>query len=437
MKKGFTLVELLATITILGIIALLLVPTVTNVLSSFRGDASENQKKSIVSAAKLWASDHRVDLPSTDGETVCVKVSELKQGYLEDDLKDPNTKQSISNNAGVQIKRVGKSFEYTYQDTCSGVTVSPKPTESSKPTNSPTPSEKPVSIQLALKNINVTSSSITLQATATVTNDTLKGYQFSSNGSTWTSVQTSGAKVFSGLAKNTKYELRVRAISKTNKQVEKSITVYTNSIGTPTYRVSDTSDHKKNVTIQYPSSKESTWVYEYSLDSGRSWNVVSGVSYSIKFEQSGTVIARVRDTGNSNNTVTASVLTVTVEVPQLQVICSMELASNFSSNDRCVTFNSWHTDWAYVYKDGTREFLTNATVEFFYPGVSTPVTYYNQNSSMTLPNFPSPYNSTCAGDGKQYKVRITAPNGKTGTVVYSWKLGDDGRYTLSSDLREY
>ena len=36
MKKGFTLVELLATITILGIIALLLVPTVIGTMNRFR-----------------------------------------------------------------------------------------------------------------------------------------------------------------------------------------------------------------------------------------------------------------------------------------------------------------------------------------------------------------------------------------------------------------
>ena len=118
MKKGFTLVELLATITILGIIALLLVPIVTSVLSSFRGDASLKQKDSIISAAKLWASDHRMKLPSVDGESICVEVSELKQGYLEEDLKNPDTKQSISNDAGVQIKRSGASFKYTYLSRC-------------------------------------------------------------------------------------------------------------------------------------------------------------------------------------------------------------------------------------------------------------------------------------------------------------------------------
>ncbi len=437
MKKGFTLVELLATITILGIIALLLVPTVTGTLSSFRQDSSENQKKSIVSAAKLWASDHRIDLPATDGETICVKVSELKQGYLEEDIKDPDTKQSISNNAGVQIKRVGKSYEYTYQDSCSGVSVSPDPSDSPTPSDSPKPSEKPISMQLALKEVGVTSSSVTVQASATVTNDTLKGYQFSSNGGTWTSLQTSGTKVFTGLKKNTNYEIKVRALSSSNQQIEKSITLHTSNIGTPTYQVTNTSDHKKNVTIQYPSGKESSWVYEYSLDSGRSWNTVDGVSHSMKFEQSGTVIARVRDTGNNNNTVTASVLTVTVEVPKLQVISSVEMVSGSSTTNSCLTFNNWHISWLFVYSDNSIERFPSATVEIFYPNETTPITYYNQNSSLTVPNIPSPHNSTCVGDGKKYKIRVIAPNGKTGTAIYNWTQASNGKYDWLRDSYEY
>lgn len=455
MKKGFTLVELLATITILGIIALLLVPTVTETLSSFRQDSSESQKKTIVSAAKLWASDHRIDLPSTEGDSVCVKVSELKQGYLEEDLKDPDTKQAISNDSGVQIKRVGKSYEYTYQDRCSGTIVSPSPTDNPNPTDSPdptnspdptdspipsetpTPSEKPISIQLTLTEAGVTSSSITVKAAAKVTNDTLKGYQFSSNGGTWTSLQTSGTKIFTSLKRDTKYVIKVRAISSKNKQTEKSITVYTNNIGTPTYQVSNTSDHKKNVTIHYPSGKEASWVYEYSLNNGSSWKTVDGISTSIKFEQSGTVIARVRDTGNNNNTVTASVLTVTVEVPQLQVISSVNMISGSSNTNPCLTFENWKISWYYKYSDNSSIKPSNVTVEVFYPNATTPLTYKNQSAQLIIPTVPSPHNSTCAGDGKKYKIRVTDPNGKTGTVIYSWKQASSGKYEWSRDWYEY
>ncbi len=118
MKKGFTLVELLATITILGIIALLLIPTVTGVISSFKSDASEEQKKTIIAAAKLWISDNRLKAPTTEGVELCVQISALKKGYLDDDLRDPKTKQKIPDTAGVKIRMKKKALVYTYVSSC-------------------------------------------------------------------------------------------------------------------------------------------------------------------------------------------------------------------------------------------------------------------------------------------------------------------------------
>ena len=118
MKKGFTLVELLATITILGIIALLLIPTVTGVISSFKSDASEDQKKTIISAAKLWISDNRLKAPTTEGTVFCVQIAELKKGYLDDDLRDPKTKQKIPDTAGVRVTMKNNTLVYTYVGSC-------------------------------------------------------------------------------------------------------------------------------------------------------------------------------------------------------------------------------------------------------------------------------------------------------------------------------
>ncbi|MBS7020428.1 MAG: type II secretion system protein [Firmicutes bacterium] len=114
MKKGFTLVELLATITILGIIALLIVPTVTNVINEFKSDAQKNQEETIVSAAKSWATDNRLQLPEVGETPLCVTVSTLKKGYLDKDLKDPKTQEPIKDNACVEIKKVKKNYTYTY-----------------------------------------------------------------------------------------------------------------------------------------------------------------------------------------------------------------------------------------------------------------------------------------------------------------------------------
>ena len=45
--KGFTLVEILAVITIIGILALITIPTVDSIIKSSKNDAYEVQKSAI------------------------------------------------------------------------------------------------------------------------------------------------------------------------------------------------------------------------------------------------------------------------------------------------------------------------------------------------------------------------------------------------------
>ena len=303
MKKGFTLVELLATITILGIIALLLVPTVVGTINGFREDAAEDQEKSIIAAAKLWVSDHRLQLPVVDDHSICVTIEELKKGYLEGDLRDPKTKKLISNQAGVEITKTGKTFTYQYTSSCSGSSTS----------------EDEGRIQLELSSKNPTSSSFTVVAKATVQNDTIKGYRFSLNDGSWSPIQTSSTKVFTGLMRNKDYTVNVRAVATSGEVTEKSIVVKTSDIRVPTYQVKNNTDGTKTVTITYDDKKASNFIYEYSTNGGSSWSVVTGTNISLTFETDTTLVARVRDTGNENNTVTASALTLTDFITTYQV----------------------------------------------------------------------------------------------------------------------
>lgn len=61
-RKGFTLVEMLAVVIILGILATIMVPTITAVIEKNKEDNLDNLKKSIISAAKVYISDHRYDI---------------------------------------------------------------------------------------------------------------------------------------------------------------------------------------------------------------------------------------------------------------------------------------------------------------------------------------------------------------------------------------
>ena len=69
MKKGFTLVELLGVIVILGIIATLTVPLIQRTIIEKNEEAYNLQIKSFEDAAKNWANDHIYELTC---ENTCV-----------------------------------------------------------------------------------------------------------------------------------------------------------------------------------------------------------------------------------------------------------------------------------------------------------------------------------------------------------------------------
>lgn len=109
-KRGFTLVELLGVISVLGIIALLIIPSVEKTISNNKKKGLENQKNTIISGAKNWITDHR---EIVTGNEVIVSVGDLKQqGYIEFDIKNPITNKCISNNTEVLITIDGKKYSY-------------------------------------------------------------------------------------------------------------------------------------------------------------------------------------------------------------------------------------------------------------------------------------------------------------------------------------
>ena len=160
----------------------------------------------------------------------------------------------------------------------------------------------------------VTSSSITVNVRATQDKMGIAGYQFRINNGAWSRQQTSSTYTFTGLDKNTTYTLQARVIGKNGMTRDSStLSVITNDIATPTYTMSENGDGTKTVKINYSGTKTSNLIYEYSRNNGSTWTTVSGNSVDVLFETEGSVIARVRDTGNADNTVTASAFTVTFE----------------------------------------------------------------------------------------------------------------------------
>ena len=115
MKKGFTLVEVLAVIVILGILAVIIAPTVQKGLKSNYDDVFEIQKKNIIKAAKDWSLEHPESLPINNGDTLAISLGELKNGYLELNIKNPKNNKIWVDSSYVLV--TNENGNYTYKIT--------------------------------------------------------------------------------------------------------------------------------------------------------------------------------------------------------------------------------------------------------------------------------------------------------------------------------
>ena len=102
-KNGFTLVELLAVITILALIGLITSISVANMVKESKAELSDMQKKSIKLAAQSWGSDNIDELP-TGESCIFLTLKDLKDsGFLDSNILDPKNKKAISDDIKIKI----------------------------------------------------------------------------------------------------------------------------------------------------------------------------------------------------------------------------------------------------------------------------------------------------------------------------------------------
>ncbi len=119
-RKAFTLIELIAVIVILSLIALIVFPAINSVLKNSKEQAYEDQKAIVIKAAKQYCYEDRdCVLPEMiDGATGTIALDKLiSKGYLSDnEIKDPrNTKKNLT--GSVIVTYTSKQYVYSYSET--------------------------------------------------------------------------------------------------------------------------------------------------------------------------------------------------------------------------------------------------------------------------------------------------------------------------------
>ena len=112
-KKGFTLVEILAVIIILAVIALLVSPMIIGNINDSREKLYDTQIDNIKSAAR----NLMIDLEINNDETLIFTLEELKRaGYLEEDLQNPKTNKPFNNCLTIVVSKKNDLYNYEIVD---------------------------------------------------------------------------------------------------------------------------------------------------------------------------------------------------------------------------------------------------------------------------------------------------------------------------------
>lgn len=103
-KNGFTLVEILGVIVILGLLLILAFPSIIKQVRTTTSDIDKATKDLVISSASLYIQNKRNDYPIKDNNVYCIAIQNLiDSGELVEDLIDAKTGKKIDTTKVVKI----------------------------------------------------------------------------------------------------------------------------------------------------------------------------------------------------------------------------------------------------------------------------------------------------------------------------------------------
>ena len=128
MKRGFTLIELMAVIVVLGVVATIAVISVDKIIKDNKEKTYEAQIATIEDAARTWGVKHIKELPNNEGEAISVPLLYFKnEGIVATDIKNPKTNKPFNDDLYVDISYEGGIYKYEVVEE-SGLGIDTNPT---------------------------------------------------------------------------------------------------------------------------------------------------------------------------------------------------------------------------------------------------------------------------------------------------------------------
>ena len=359
MKKGFTLVELLAVIVILGVLSLISIPMITNMIKDSRKGAFKASVQSVFRAYETYELTYPIkeqeklsilDLPLTHKERfLSGKV------YRQEDVIQV---ENISN--GVYCASGTLENLKMIEGNCAILDLAPPEIEN-------------ITTEVTTNSIRVYTTykeeesflskheyRIALESENIEEKEWVRGDLLTSNLS---------MKLFTGLTLNTAYKIQVRLIStalENNTSEIREIQATTSPLEKPIFHVLTEKEYatSKEVKILYP-NKENL-IYEYSID-GENWLSVKEQEKYLIIEENQTIQARVRDGVNvvyadsciiSGIDKTEPTITITKSIVDKKTVLSAFVMPE-------TTISGYRYTW---YKDGKKISFSGSKISSLTPG---------------------------------------------------------------------
>ena len=112
-NKGFTLIEALLVIAIIGILLLTLIPSVITIINKNKEKSCISTRDSIISAAKMYVAENKYDAINCGNNIVTITTLKEYGNIPEKDLDD-----RFPSSVTINYNCTTKKFTYTYNVSC-------------------------------------------------------------------------------------------------------------------------------------------------------------------------------------------------------------------------------------------------------------------------------------------------------------------------------